>query len=169
MTVNEEDFSPPDHNYSCDACGSDYVMYVMSKKSGLPALVCRDCRAYVSCHRETYEKMGYMAHPQIRAMRRKLHYIADPLWMKGLITREYLYVLLSHAVSKERTHIGDMTYNELQVATKFIRRYIKEKGEVLEKRREKKIRKRNKIKREMINSMSKKDREEEYYEDEYDI
>ena len=102
MTVNEEDFTPPDHDYSCDACGSTSVSYVLSKKSGLPALACLDCRAYVSCHRETYEKMGYMAHPQIRAMRRKLHYIADPLWMNGLITREYLYVLLSHAISKER-------------------------------------------------------------------
>lgn len=127
-----------DEIQDCDVCGSHETSLIFNTKTNLWAVVCGVCRSYVSCHPGTKEAMGRLASPHTRRLRVRLHEVADPLYKDGLITRSYLYVLMSAAVNREGAHASDMTDEELLLAIAFFESYRDEKVEALIRRKAKK-------------------------------
>jgi len=68
--------------------------------------LCRDCNAYVGCHRNTLTPLGTMANAELRQWRRKAHDHIDPLWQSGQMNRSEVYKWLRHELGRE-IHIGE--------------------------------------------------------------
>lgn len=68
-----------------------------------PYWVCDACRNYVGCHPPSGGlkgvPLGSIPTPELRAARRKIHFVLDPLWRRGPFRRRDIY----KAISK---HIG---------------------------------------------------------------
>lgn len=86
------------------------------------AYLCRDCNAYVGCHKGTKIPLGLPANEETRNWRMKAHAMFDPLWKvdttNNLITksdrRKLLYKQVSELMHLEsyQTHIA--MFNEEQ-------------------------------------------------------
>jgi hypothetical protein len=50
--------------------GKSYMIYL-----------CKDCDAYVGCHKNTRRELGSMANKELRELRTRVHDIIDPLWI----------------------------------------------------------------------------------------
>lgn len=68
--------------------------------------LCKDCDAYVGCHKNTQVPLGTMANKELREWRSKAHKAFDPLWKSGEYSRKKAYSLLSAYMGYE-THIGE--------------------------------------------------------------
>jgi hypothetical protein len=66
---------------------------------------CKECNAYVGCHKNTRKPLGTMANAELREWRKKAHANIDPLWKSGSIKRKTVYKLLNKFFGKE-IHIG---------------------------------------------------------------
>lgn len=78
----------------------------------VPFWVCDTCGAFVGTHHKTknkYRSLGYLATPEIKRWRMRIHQILDPLWKNGLIERGNLYQRLSVALGHDY-HTGNI-YN----------------------------------------------------------
>lgn len=69
------------------------------------AYLCRDCNAYVGCHRNTRKPLGTLANFEPRELRKRAHAHIDPVWKGGALSRKEVYARLS-AHFGERVHIG---------------------------------------------------------------
>ncbi len=64
----------------------------------LPFWKCDDCRNYVGCHHKTANRLqplGNIPTAELRAARRKIHEVLDPLWQAHGMPRKKLYSRLS--------------------------------------------------------------------------
>lgn len=69
--------------------------------------LCRDCDAYVGCHKNTKTPKGrFLADKNLREARKLAHAIIDPLWREKGYSRKEVYIRLSDAFGYE-IHIGD--------------------------------------------------------------
>ena len=65
---------------------------------------CDTCGALVGCHHKNEKRnrpLGYLATPEIRRWRMKIHQLLDPLWQNGLVKRKTLYKKISRALGHE--------------------------------------------------------------------
>jgi len=60
--------------------------------------VCDKCGNFVGCHPNTKQPLGYIAHPELKRLRQKIHKVIDPIWQSGSITRRDLYRLISEKI-----------------------------------------------------------------------
>lgn len=67
---------------------------------------CRECDAYVGCHNNSKRPLGTMADKALRAKRKKVHSVIDPLWKRGRYRRGEVYAILAKAFG-EPVHVGE--------------------------------------------------------------
>lgn len=94
----------------------------------LPFWKCDTCGNYVGCHHRSdnpTRPLGCIATPEILEERKKLHYILDPLWRKGVIERSTLYRMISREIG-HRYHTGEIRSVEEALKIKEIAFRIKD-------------------------------------------
>ena len=95
----------------CPYCGKPSVLIdsreVYGRSYGLMRM-CRDCDAYVGCHKGTDIAMGRLANKELRVAKKEAHSAFDALWKSGMMGRKEAYAFLSEAmgIEKDRCHIG---------------------------------------------------------------
>lgn len=76
-----------------------------------PFWLCDDCSNYVGCHHKISgrrtQPLGVIPTPELRAARKHIHDLIDPLWKLGHLTRNDLYTFLSHALGRPY-HTADL-------------------------------------------------------------
>lgn len=82
-----------------------------------------------------------MALPPTRKLRKRLHRTADPLWKKGLMSRDRVYIMLASILEIDvmDCHIAMLTDEQLEKGIEFFETYVDEKWAALEKRKDRKI------------------------------
>lgn len=77
-------------------------------KSYGPIWICRDCNAYVGCHRGTCRPLGTLANEETREARKRAHAAFDPLWRGKFMGRNQAYRALAKklGIEKKDCHIG---------------------------------------------------------------
>lgn len=66
--------------------------------------ICRECKAYVGCHRPKVgqgngtKPMGTLANQHLRSMRSSAHRHFDPIWKDGPMTRNTAYLILANSL-----------------------------------------------------------------------
>ena len=76
----------------------------------VPLWICDTCKNYVGCHQKSdtpTNPLGCIPTPQIRAARRELHKVIDPLWRSGKFTRKEVYNKISSKLGKPY-HTADL-------------------------------------------------------------
>jgi len=66
--------------------------------AGLPFWKCDTCKNFVGCHHKTKNRtkpLGNIPTKELKAARRHIHKILDPLWQSGTFTRGRLYNSIS--------------------------------------------------------------------------
>lgn len=78
---------------------------------------CRECDAYVGCHKNSRRALGTMADKPLRNLRVKVHRTLDPLWRSRKYSRQTVYDKL-HEFFGFSVHVGasddDMCYEILE-------------------------------------------------------
>lgn len=106
----------------CDNCASlnierclNSVVYGMTRGDWPYCYFCRECRAMVGCHPNTFNPMGLMATPRIRRRRGQLHLLFDPIWQNKYMSRQDAYRWLAKELNLETDdcHIGQLTLDQL--------------------------------------------------------
>lgn len=72
--------------------------------ASLPFWRCDACGSFVGCHHKTKERtkpLGCMPTVEIRAARREIHTVLDPIWQSGQIPRKELYRRLRSVIGRE--------------------------------------------------------------------
>lgn len=62
------------------------------------------CGGFVGCHHKTKERtkpLGCIPTEEIKNIRKAIHAILDPMWMKKQHSRKYIYQKLSNAIGRE--------------------------------------------------------------------
>ncbi len=99
----------------CDNCGSlhikltrNHVLYGTDKGDWPYIYYCTNCKAAVSCHKQTFLAMGKMGDKETRRSRYEAHKHFDKLWRGGLITRKEAYAWLRDVMccDEESGHIS---------------------------------------------------------------
>ena len=67
---------------------------------------CKDCDAYVGCHKNTRIPLGTMANHELREWRKKTHKVIDPLWKHNGMKRPEVYLMLDKHFGRQ-IHIGN--------------------------------------------------------------
>lgn len=66
---------------------------------------CRDCDAYVGCHKNTRNTLGTMANKELRGWRQKAHFKIDPFWKEHGWMRSHVYEYMTMMFGYE-VHVG---------------------------------------------------------------
>lgn len=84
---------------------------------------CRDCDAWVGCHRNTSIPLGRLANAELRVLKMAVHSCFDTLWQGGWMSRHDAYAWLSKVMNKPRreTHIGMFNEDECREAINHVR------------------------------------------------
>jgi len=95
---------------------------------------CRDCDAYVGCHRGTTRPLGRLANAELRQAKMRAHRAFDRLWQSGRTSRSRAYRLLAERLelTVDDCHIGmfDLaTCERVLVVTKEISRQLQEENQ----------------------------------------
>ena len=102
----------------CNYCGqkAEWVenkeIYGRNYGSSYMIWLCRDCNAYIGCHKNSQVPKGkVLAKKDLREARMKAHAIIDPLWQSGKYKRRTVYLRLKEAFGEE-VHVGATTTPE---------------------------------------------------------
>ena len=102
----------------CNYCGqkAEWVenkeIYGRNYGSSYMIWLCRDCNAYIGCHKNSQVPKGKtLAKKDLREARMKAHAIIDPLWQSGKYKRRTVYLRLKEAFGEE-VHVGATTTPE---------------------------------------------------------
>lgn len=116
----------------CDYCGhqaalvADSVIY--GRSYGHNAYLCRNCGAYVGCHKGTDEPLGRLANATLRRWKMAAHAAFDPLWRTGVFRgrRKAAYAWLAAQMDLpiEQTHIGMFDEQQCQRVIEIIRKGV---------------------------------------------
>ncbi|MFW9872545.1 MAG: zinc-finger-containing protein [Candidatus Thorarchaeota archaeon] len=70
--------------------------------------LCKDCYAYVGCHKGTDKPLGRLADKELRYWKKKAHAVFDPFWKTGRIKRREAYKRLAKKldIPFKKCHIG---------------------------------------------------------------
>ncbi|KAL0486307.1 hypothetical protein AKO1_001942 [Acrasis kona] len=112
MRVKREEAPLPPITH-CNFCGGDVKLVdnsiIYGKNYGWPlTYYCKNCRAYVGCHKDTEIPLGSLADNQTRKARSEAHKCFDELWKSGVFKRGEAYKWLSKKMdlSAQDCHIG---------------------------------------------------------------
>ena len=100
------------HGLSCPYCGFPTQLVddteIYGRSFGTKCFICRDCQAWVGCHKGTTTALGRVANKRLRGLKHQAHEAFDPLWKNGWLPRKEAYHVLSIAfqLAPEYTHIG---------------------------------------------------------------
>lgn len=76
----------------------------------LPFWKCDRCGNFVGCAHKTKERtkpLGCIPTPEIRAARKRIHAVLDPLWKDGLLARNAVYAAISQGIGR-KYHTADI-------------------------------------------------------------
>lgn len=99
----------------CDYCGSqaelvkgDVIYHYRPDLYDLNFWWCKNCDAYVGCHKGTDKPLGRLANAELRKWKSKVHRMFDPKWKNGNLTRADAYKWLAKkmAIEINQCHIG---------------------------------------------------------------
>lgn len=81
---------------------------------GTNIYVCKPCDAYVGTNGNTKKALGTLAKRELRELRKRAHFLFDPLWRQKKMTRNEAYKWLQKNMdlSPDKAHIG--MFNEEQ-------------------------------------------------------
>lgn len=98
--------------YCCE-CGSDKAARLTDGKEiyphrpdlfSFPFWKCNACGNYVGCHHKTKNRtrpLGVIPNAPIKAARKKIHAMIDPVWKSGKLSRGRLYGRISRRLGYE--------------------------------------------------------------------
>ncbi len=66
------------------------------------------CGASVGVHKGSVRPYGFLAGPEIKTWRRKIHEILDPLWKGKKIRRGAAYALIGAHIGRTEYHTGEI-------------------------------------------------------------
>lgn len=113
----------------CCGCGFDVVVRLTHggeiyphrpDLKALPFWICDACGNFVGCHHKTANRtrpLGCIPTLQMKAVRKQIHAVIDPLWQSGKINRRHLYARLGEVVGGEY-HTGEL--RDLDVARRVL-------------------------------------------------
>ena len=117
----------------CPYCGK-HAEYVDSKDiygiSYGMIYLCRDCCAYVGCHRGSKRPLGQLADADTRKWRHRAHSCFDWLWRKHYFSRGGAYRWLAEQMGLDvkLTHIGMFDVEQCQKVITVSRKYLTDKS-----------------------------------------
>lgn len=89
--------------------GSETYPHRSDLKS-LPFWVCDTCGNFVGCHHKTKQRtkpLGCIATQAIKEARKRIHWIMDPLWKSGKLSRKEVYAKIAEKLGYEY-HTADI-------------------------------------------------------------
>lgn len=84
----------------CPYCGKEAIwcenkeIYGKNYGDSVMCYYCKECDAYVGCHKNTSTPLGTMANKELRELRKQCHLLFDPLWKSGKMSRKKAYKYL---------------------------------------------------------------------------
>lgn len=70
----------------------------------LPFWKCQACGNYVGCHHKTKNRtnpLGNIPTKELRAARKHIHALLDPIWERGTLGRKEIYAKISEKIGRE--------------------------------------------------------------------
>ena len=114
--------------YCCE-CGEDVQAELISGEEAyphrhdlydLPFWQCPTCDSFVGCHHKTKDRtrpLGCIPSDELKAERRKLHQLIDPVWRSKRIGRSELYCRIAKQMGQREFHVGETrSVGEVQAA-----------------------------------------------------
>jgi hypothetical protein len=92
--------------------------------ASLPFWQCPECKNFVGCHHKTKKRtkpLGVIADDQIKAARRHIHAILDPLWQTGLISRKTIYSELTRVLGYQYHTAEIKTLDEARLVYRAVK------------------------------------------------
>lgn len=113
----------------CPYCGRQAELVdskvIYGKSYGHKVYLCRNCMAYVGCHKGTDKPLGRLANAELRRWKMEAHAAFDPLWkygrFKGKRNAAYAWLAQKMGLPVEKTHIGMFDVAECQRAIQIIK------------------------------------------------
>lgn len=92
--------------------------------------LCRECDAYVGCHKGSSQSLGRVADARLRHAKRIAHSYFDRIWKEGYMNRSTAYDWLSLrlGVPKEYTHIGMFKVETCNKVVEVSVEFLKSRG-----------------------------------------
>ncbi|MEO9633103.1 MAG: zinc-finger-containing protein [Sulfitobacter sp.] len=98
----------------------------------LPFWKCDACGNFVGCHHKTKrptEPLGCIPTPEIKAARKHIHRILDPIWKRKKMERRALYVEIANRMGIASYHTADIKSVEAaRAAYKVVAEIAREQG-----------------------------------------
>lgn len=93
--------------------------------------LCRDCAAWVGCHKNSRRAapLGRLADAELRRWKSSAHAVFDPLWKIGLLSRSEAYRKLAKALDIQpasQCHIGWMDVEQCKAVVRICREWRQE-------------------------------------------
>lgn len=104
----------------CCGCGKDVsprltngaeIYAHRADLSNIPFWRCDACGNFVGCHHKTdtpTRPLGVIPTKELRAARRRVHEVVDPLWKNGPMKRSTVYARIAEHMGWRRYHTGDL-------------------------------------------------------------
>lgn len=126
---------------NCPYCGKEAIwcenktIYGKNYGDSYMCYLCKDCDAYVGCHKNTTESLGTMANKELRELRVHCHLEFDKFWKSGYLKRREAYKYLAEIMGMGEAHIGGFSIQECLKLLKKLnpgKNYMKNKILVLQ-------------------------------------
>lgn len=79
--------------------------------SDVPFWRCPTCRNFVGCHHKTAERtkpLGFIATPELKAARQKIHAALDPIWQAKKKPRREIYRIIADKIGVDEYHTAQI-------------------------------------------------------------
>lgn len=122
---------------TCPYCGrpaelvNGAAIYGPGRFTDLFFWLCRDCAAWVGCHKNSRRAapMGRLANAELRRWKSNAHAVFDPLWRTGPLSRADAYRNLAKALDihpASQCHIGWMDVEQCKSVVRICLKWRKE-------------------------------------------
>lgn len=118
-----------DYEVICPYCGknAEYIdsRIVYGKSYGMIYL-CRDCGAYVGCHRSSKRPLGRLADAELRKWKQRAHSCFDWLWKGRHMSRGAAYRWLAEQMNLDtkEAHIGLFDVKQCKQVIKLAQHFL---------------------------------------------
>lgn len=91
--------------------------------------ICKDCDAYVGCHKGTKKSLGRVANSTLRTLKHNAHEVFDLIWKDNHNGRKSAYKWLSKELnlSRDITHIGMLNEEQCKRVIELSKDYLLQK------------------------------------------
>lgn len=119
---------------TCPYCGKpaklvDSIEIYKTRSYG-KAYLCKECDAYVGCHKGTDRPLGRLANAELRMWKQRAHAAFDILWQTKEFDRKSAYAWLADKldIPIESCHIGMFDVDRCQQVIEVSLAYLQEKN-----------------------------------------